>query len=126
MIALWILTLHNVRGMGIGAAPEYWITSDHGWLSLAKMLGPVSIIPSDSAAARLAKYVSSWSVLFRVPLWLVVFCTAFGPSCWLALKVERRGQSHRLKGLCSNCGYDLRATPERCPECGTIPSKIPV
>ena len=54
-----------------------------------------------------------------VPLWLLVMMAAVLPALrllrWRAA-VRRSRQVSRLR--CPSCSYDLRATPDRCPECG--------
>jgi hypothetical protein len=53
----------------------------------------------------------------RVPYWLPALVTGLPPAVWL---LRRGRQRKRAAGkLCPTCGYDLRATPGRCPECGT-------
>jgi hypothetical protein len=51
-----------------------------------------------------------------MPLWLPVLLLAVPPALWTAGFVRRRRRG--VAGLCVECGYDLRATPGRCPECG--------
>lgn len=50
------------------------------------------------------------------PLWPGPLLTAVLPATWLRHR-WRRGRAVS-RGLCLSCGYDLRATPDRCPECG--------
>ena len=57
-----------------------------------------------------------------VPWWLFLLVASLLPLWWVD-SFRRLRRYRRRNGLCARCGYDLRATPDRCPECGTIPRK---
>lgn len=56
-----------------------------------------------------------------VRYWLVFLALGTPLSATTGLQLqERRRRKREAAGLCRTCGYDLRATPNRCPECGSI------
>jgi hypothetical protein len=58
------------------------------------------------------------------PLWIPIAFTAVLPAITIWVSLRRRRSEFRLRnGLCVNCGYDLRSSPERCPECGAVVRK---
>lgn len=63
------------------------------------------------------------SYLYRLllPYWFLICLFGAWPLCLLG----RRIRDGRRAGTCHRCGYDLRATPDRCPECGTEVNKPP-
>lgn len=55
-----------------------------------------------------------------LPYWMPTFAFFLPVLAWYVL---RKLRSRRPAGHCTACGYDLRATPDRCPECGMVPAK---
>jgi hypothetical protein len=63
----------------------------------------------------------AWMYAVAIPFWLPV--TLFSILPILTIRRIRRSQVRAKRGLCRACGYDLRATLDRCPECGTPVAK---
>lgn len=51
-----------------------------------------------------------------VPSWFALPLFVTAPSVWAWQRI--RAKWRPAAGCCPTCGYDLRATPDRCPECG--------
>jgi hypothetical protein len=60
----------------------------------------------------------SYVVFF--PFWPAIVLFSLAPA--ITFVRRRRTVARRSSNHCFRCGYDLRATPDRCPECGAEPT----
>jgi hypothetical protein len=59
----------------------------------------------------------------QIPGWFAILFLVALPSFWLIRFWRQKTQQRDIDaGRCANCSYDLRATPNRCPECGCKPA----
>lgn len=61
----------------------------------------------------------------QVSYWFATTAVVFSllPIVWVIHRVTRKPEGMGKSNICRECGYDLRATPYRCPECGNDPTR---
>jgi hypothetical protein len=89
-----------------------------GYLDLNELAIPLSSRLAQRAALKSATFsprpLRSLAIPLAIPLLLVAI-----PTGWAAARLVRH-MRRDWRGLCPNCGYDIRASPDRCPACGQV------
>jgi hypothetical protein len=134
-VTLWVRSYRNFDSVGNADRisfthrdPLYWVLSRRGELVFCRQTGRnwdgielrgFHLAGLNFGGSRGADGSMLWNL--EVPCWLVAAAAGVLPG-W-QIKMWRRRRRRRKRdgqGRCAECGYDLRATRERCPECGAM------
>lgn len=83
----------------------------------------LTLLVSAAAASLHGVYMEAWEDPRFAACYLVVVAgmSITAAVTTLTAPVLTFLRRRKPRGLCPACGYDLRATRDRCPECGTVP-----
>ena len=102
--------------------PRWWITTHPNNLTLCRQVGrdwskPLKGV--EFAGLKFGGLYGQKSMLWNliVPFWMLTTLFAILPLFEIVI-LALNASLRPTRGHCSNCGYDLRASPDRCPECG--------
>ena len=132
---LWGVSYISVALFWVALPTDFGAWADRGSLQVHKITLPQQAIQTFGIAdgisfqygRRLTNLTIGWrwqpqyqadnsGWIIYVPLYLPVLFFG-GWLAYLLLPLHRRRRRRKL-GLCVGCGYDLRGSSEKCPECG--------
>ncbi len=109
------------RGVVVAWASDYYkaLHTEYHWLTGGSYSTSISTWAGLGFGSSYTRYdwgnVHAHASVFVGTPWVIAAFVLFALVAWRLARIR-----HFPSGTCSRCGYDLRATPCRCPECGTV------
>ena len=117
---------HAIYAYGTAPVPGFqWNSTPNMWeiFGCSPAAPDMKVAAAGFSFAKWNRFPEWRKVEVHVPLWSIASMSGAWPLFGLITVVRRRRAYG--EGRCTGCGYDLRATPHRCPECGLVPSGKP-